>query len=249
MKKLMFPLLILLTLSACKTTDPNDPLTLLKEVDPEAINSLSPKEIKDGWTLLSDGTSFIGWHGFNMERIPDCWTIEDGAFTMNTEGGSESQDIVTDQVYSNFALYAEFKLTPGANSGIMFQVAEDTIYHYPYETGPEYQVIDDKGWPDKLENWQTCGANYAMYPPLADANLPVGEWNKAFIVVNGNHVTQFLNGVKTAEYEKYSEEWTQLRNSGKWASFPDYGKYDEGRIALQNHGTRVWFRNIKLKTL
>jgi len=249
MKKLSFLLPLLLTLAACTPPDPNDPQTLMKELNPHAINYLTAEEVDMGWVLLCDGTTFLGWHGYNMSEIPDCWVIEDSCFTMTTEGGAESQDIVTDKSYNSFALSAEFKLTPASNSGIMFQVAEDTLYHYPYETGPEYQVIDDKGWPDKLEDWQKSGANYAMYTPLADATLPVGEWNHAFIVVNGTHVIQFLNGVKTAEYVKYSEDWEQLRNSGKWASFPDYGKYDEGHIALQNHGSKVWYRNIKIKEL
>ena len=88
-----------------------------------------------------------------------------------------------------------------------------------------------------------------MYPPKAKPFKPAGEWNQAFIVINGNRVTQILNGEVVVEYEKYSDEWKKLRDSGKWANYPDYGKYDEGHISLQNHGTKVWYRNVKIKEL
>ena len=136
-----------------------------------------------------------------------------------------------------------------ANSGIIFQVAEDPKYTYAYETGPEFQVIDHENWPDTLEDLQICGANYAMYPPKVKPFKPAGEWNQLFLMVKGNKVTQILNGEIVVEYEKYSEEWMKLRNSGKWTDYPDYGKFDEGHIALQNHSTTVWYRSIKLKEL
>ncbi|MDD6209534.1 MAG: DUF1080 domain-containing protein [Bacteroidales bacterium] len=213
------------------------------------LNTLTDKEKAAGWELLFNGKNMDGWHGYNLNSIPSCWTIEDDCITMNATDGSESQDIITDKIYKNFILSLEYKMTPAANSGILFQFKEDPKYKYPYETGPEFQVIDDKGWPDTLEDWQKNGGNYAMYPPVSDANKPIGEWNQIILIVDGNHVTQYLNGEKTAEYEKYSDDWTQKRNSGKWADYPDYGKYDEGNIALQNHGTKVWYRNIKLKEL
>ena len=223
---------------------------LLSELDKTAApNTLAKKEHKAGWKLLFDGKNFKNWHGYNMKGIPDCWIVNDGAMQMTTEGGRESQDVITDKIYKNFALSLEFKLTKGANSGIIFQVAEEPKYKYPYETGPEYQVMDHENWPDKLEDWQICGANYAMYTPRVRPFKPVGEWNQVLLVVDGNFVTQVLNGEVVVEYEKYSDEWTKLRNSGKWADFPDYGIMDEGHISLQNHGTKVSYRSIKIKEL
>jgi len=212
-----------------------------------APNTLTAKEKQAGWQLLFDGATTKGWHGYNMQGIPDVWTVEGGCIAINGEGGHESQDIITDGVYRNFAFTVEYKLSKGSNSGIIFQVKEDPKYQFPYETGPEFQLIDSENWPDKLENWQINGANYAMYPPKAMPNNPVGEWNRLLLVVNGNHVTQMINGVKVVSYEKHSDEWVKLRNSGKWANYPDYGIVDEGHIALQNHGTNLWFRNIKIK--
>jgi hypothetical protein len=247
--KLMLVSLTVFTIS-CSSPVSKDPLTLYSELDRSLPpNSLGKQEAKKGWQLLFDGTTTEGWHGYNLKSFPDCWKIEDGALTMTTVGSAESQDIITNKKYRNFAFSADFMLTRAANSGIIFQVAEDTIYKFPYETGPEYQVIDQDNWPDTLQAVQTCGANYGMYPPMVKPYNPVGEWNHALIVADSNKVTQILNGQITVTYVKNSEEWLKLRNSGKWSAFPDWGKYDEGYISLQNHGTKVFYRNIKLKEL
>jgi hypothetical protein len=223
---------------------------LYTEIDKKAApNTLTSAEKKEGWQLLFDGKSTTGWHGFNMKVFPDCWAIEDASLTMNTTGSGESLDIITDKKYKNFALFLEYKLTKAANSGVIYQIEEDPKYKFPYETGPEFQVIDHQNWPDKLEDWQINGANYAMYPPLTKPFKALGEWNQLFLVVNGNNVTQILNGQVTVKYEKYSDEWKKLKESGKWTAFPDWGKYDEGHISLQNHGTKVWYRTIKIKEL
>jgi hypothetical protein len=243
-------LLIMAVLFSCGPKQPKDATGLLAEIDKnDSPNTLSQTEKKDGWQLLFDGKSTDGWHGFNLKVFPDCWTIEDGAFTMTTTGAAESLDIITNKMYRDFALSVEYKLTQAANSGIIFQIAEDPKYKFPYETGPEFQVIDHQNWPDTLESWQVNGANYAMYPPIAQPYKPLGEWNQLFLVVKGNSVTQILNGVVVVKYEKNSEEWTKLRNSGKWTAFPDWGKFDEGYISLQNHGTKVYYRSIKIKEI
>lgn len=253
MKKLIllsaFIAALMLTFS-CTETDPKDPMKLFSEIDRKADpNTVTSKEAGKGWQLLFDGQTTAGWHGYNMTTFPDCWAIEEASLTMNTTGGAESLDIVTDKEYASFALSLEYKLTKAANSGIIFQINEDTLYKFPYETGPEMQVIDQEGWDGTLEDWQSNGANYAMYPPLVKPYKPVGEWNQVLLVVDGNKVTQILNGEIVVKYEKYSEEWNKLRNSGKWTDFPDWGKFDSGHISLQNHGTKVWYRNIKLKEL
>jgi hypothetical protein len=253
MKKTLLNLVMLaVTLFAvsCSKPDPRDPLVLLGEIDKkDAPNTLSEKEKEKGWQLLFDGSTTEGWHGYNMKIFPDCWAIEDGSLTMNSQGSAEDQDIITNKMYRNFALSLEYKLTKAANSGIIFQISEDTLYKFPYETGPEFQVIDHENWPDPLQDWQINGANYAMYPPMVKPYKPVGEWNQVLLVVNGNEVTQILNDKLVVKYVKGTDDWMKLRNSGKWAAYPDWGKFDEGYISLQNHGTKVWYRSVKLKEL
>lgn len=233
-----------------ENTSATDPMTLYSEIDrTSAPNTISEKEKSKGWQLLFDGATGKGWHGYNQNGVPECWAVEDGTLTMKSTGGQEEQDLVTDKEYKRFALSLEYKLTKGANSGVLFQIKEDPKYRYAYETGPEFQVIDHENWPDRLEGWQINGCNYAMYAPMETPYKTLGEWNQLMLVVKGNDVTQILNEVVTVKYTKYSDEWTKLRNSGKWSDFPDYGKFDEGHISLQNHGTKVWYRNIMIKNL
>jgi hypothetical protein len=222
---------------------------LWAELDLSATpNTLTAKEKKAGWELLFDGKTANGWHGYNMQGIPEVWKVEDGCLIVYGVGGGEEQDVITDGIYRNFAFTVEYKLSERSNSGIIFQVKEDSKYQFPYETGPEFQLADHGDRPIREEK-HSHGANYAMYAPKARPYHPAGEWNRLLLVVNENHVTQMINGVEVVRYEKYSDEWNELRNSGKWADFPDYGKFDEGHISLQNHGTKLWFRNIKIKQL
>lgn len=213
----------------------------------QAPNTLTPAEKAAGWRLLFDGTTTTGWHVFGRDKV-EGWDIADGTLIALGKGGDHANDIVTNEDYENFELVVDWKLSPRANSGIFFNVVEQG-YDRIYATGPEYQLIDDEGWPDKLENWQRCGANYAMHPPSAHPAKPVGEWNHTRIVVKGGHVEHWLNGVKTVEYQLWTPEWETLRATGKWKDFPGYGKAKKGKIGLQDHGNKVWFRNIKVRPL
>ena len=132
------------------------------------------------------------------------WEIADGALVALAQDGGH--DIVTDDEFENFELVIDWKLSPRANSGIFFNVVEQGNKAI-YATGPEYQIIDDDGWPSRLEDWQRTGANYAMHPPLARAAKPVGEWNHTRIVVDRGHVEHWLNGAKTADYQLWTPEW------------------------------------------
>lgn len=236
---------------SCNFAQKVDIESLISELDGDStINTLTNREMESGWTLLFDGESLNGWHGYNQEIAPDCWRVEDKALKIINEGGAESAEgILTDKKYKSFALSLEFQVTKGANSGVLYHVDEDPKYTYAYETGTEFQIIDHANWPSPLEGWQICGANYAMHAPKEDLVKPLGEWNSMLLVVDGNFVTHVLNGKVIVEFEKYSDEWTDLRNSGKWSDYPDYGKFDKGFITLQNHGTKVYYKNVKIKEL
>jgi hypothetical protein len=217
-------------------------------------NTLTPAEQSAGWQLLFDGKSLAGWHGYNKQSIA-AWKIEDCALkTTGTEGnyGSDKRaDLVTDAEYTNFELAIDWKATKGGNSGVMYGVVEDPKYDAPWKTGPEYQFIDDVGFPQPLETWQKAGADYAMHLPDDAKKVlkPVGEWNTTKIVVNGQHVEHWLNGQKILEFERWTPAWQKLRDSGKWKDAPDYGKAKTGRIAIQDHGSVFWFRNVKIRKL
>ena len=219
----------------------------------EGVNVLTPAEKTGGWQLLFDGKTMGGWHGYNGQNLK-AWTIEDCALkTTGTEGnyGSDKRaDLVTDAPYTNFEISIDWKASKGGNSGIIYGVVEDAKYDAPWKTGPEYQFIDDVGFPEKLEEWQKAGADYAMHLPNDQKTLkPVGEWNNTRIVVRGPHVEHWLNGKKILEFERWTPEWQKLRDSGKWKEAPDYGLAKTGRIVLQDHGSVFWFRNVKIRTI
>ena len=219
----------------------------------EGVNVLTPAEKAAGWQLLFDGKTTGGWHGYNGKATP-AWSIDDCALkTAGTEGnyGSDKRaDLVTDREFTNFEISIDWKATKGGNSGLMYGVVEDKKYDAAWKTGPEYQFIDDVGFPEKLEPWQLAGANYAMHLPNKEKQLkPVGEWNNTKIVVNGKHVEHWLNGKKILEFERWTDEWKKLRDSGKWKEAPDYGLAKTGRIVLQDHGSVFWFRNVKVRPL
>jgi hypothetical protein len=204
------------------------------------------------WVSLFDGKTFNGWHGFNRkgEEIKN-WMIEDSSLIcLGAAKDAHGGDIVTDAPYSNFELEWDWKVTKGANSGVMYHVVEDKKYQAPYETGPEYQVIDDIGFPEKLEDWQKAGADYAMTPANDKKKLnAVGQWNSSRLIYNNGHVEHWLNGEKVVEFDRSSEAWKKQRASGKWKGYPDYASVTEGGIALQDHGNKVYFKNIKVRKL
>ena len=206
---------------------------------------------KEKWIPLFDGKSFKGWHGYNKTGAIENWAIEDGAMVcLGAAPDAHGGDIVTDIAYENFELKWEWKITKEGNSGLMYHVVEEEKYHAPYETGPEYQMIDDMGFPQKLEEWQKTGADYAMTVPNDKKKIqPVGEWNTSKIVFNKGHVEHWLNGKKIVEFQAWDAKWLKEKQEGKWKDYPDYGIAKKGLIALQDHGHKAYFKNMMIKVL
>jgi hypothetical protein len=213
-------------------------------------NFLTEEEKADGWELLFNGRNTSGWRGFQKEdlTIDEGWYAHGGTLTTSGTGGDIGGDIVTERKFSNFIFETEWRIDEGGNSGILYLVGENG-YRAVYETGPEYQLLDDQGISGQAQDWHKTAANYGMHAPQNAPVQPAGEWNTARIVVDNGHVEHWLNGEKVVEYQLWSDEWEKLVSSGKWADFPNYGRYKEGHIALQDHGSRVWFRNMKIKEL
>jgi hypothetical protein len=225
----------------------------VEEVEEEVVadNSLTEEEKSLGWMLLFDGENTDGWRAFNGDAFPEGWTVEDGSLKALGMGGDIGGDIVFGPMdFEQFELEFTWKIAPGGNSGVFYHVVEDPKYKAPYETGPEYQVIDQLGFEHPLEDWQSIASDYAMYPADVEGVVkPAGEWNVSKIIFTNETASYWLNGKKTLEFVPYSEDWMQRRNSGKWDAFPDYAISKTGLISLQDHGSEAWFKNIKIRPL
>lgn len=255
MTRLLFIFLLsLFTLTGCKT-----------------MHQQSSK----GWITLFDGTSLDGWRAYNGKSLPPGWGIVNREMTFSTKMILEkdysykgSRDIIYGaREFDNFELYVEWKIPPGGNSGIFYHIAEG--YAGIPDVAPEYQLIDDEHYtdfhditsynkslgvtihPEKLQPLQSTGADYAMYPPDNAKKVlhPAGEWNTTRIVFTEKEVQHWLNGKLIVRFVPWSAEWMQKKSNGKWSLSPDYGKYKKGFIGFQDHGSSLWFRNIKIKPL
>ena len=206
---------------------------------------------KGKWISLFDGKSLQGWHGFNKKGTVKNWDIEEGALVcLGAAKDAHGGDIVSDISFDNFELKWDWKIDKGGNSGVMYHVVEGKKYKAPYETGPEYQMIDDIDFPEKLEDWQKTGADYAMNLTNSKKKLnPVGEWNSSKIIFNNGHVEHWLNGAKIVEFTAWNATWNKEKAEGKWKDYPDYGLARKGLIALQDHGNKAYFKNILIKRL
>jgi hypothetical protein len=249
---------LLLTVCVLGVAMPPMQATVSAIQQPEArcteVNVLTPAERSAGWQLLFSGRDTVGWHGYNKQDTK-AWIIEDCSLkTSGTEGnyGSDKRaDLVTDREFTNFELSLDWKATKGGNSGVVYGVIEDPKYEAPWMTGPEYQLLDDVNFKEDVEPSQKAGSNYGMQPPDETAKRlkPVSEWNSTRIVVNGAHVEHWLNGKKILEFDRWTPEWNALRDRGKWKNYPAYGMAKTGRIALQDHGSIYWFRNVKIRPI
>ena len=214
-------------------------------------NTLTQEEISAGWALLFDGETMNGWRDYNGTGVTAPWVVENGTLTALGQGSDSTGYIVTDKQYENFELMFDWKISKGGNSGVLYHVHERSQYPTPYMTGPEFQVVDNVGFSDKLEDWQMACADYAMHPadPAKTKLKPAGQWNTSKIVFDNGHVEHWVNGEKVVEFEAWSDDWFERKNSGKWDDYPEYGLAHKGVFSLQDHGDRSWYRNIKVREL
>lgn len=212
-------------------------------------NMLSKNETDQGWKLLFDGKSLDGWRTY-QNKSSTSWSVKDGSLYCEGSASNKSDmraDLITTQQYENFELSVDWKISPKGNSGIMYHVTEE--FPAAYLSGPEYQLIDDVNFPEKLENWQKTGANYAMDTAINASPHAAGEWNNTRIIVDGTHVEHWLNNKKVVEYELWTDDWKRKKMEGKWKDASGYGMARSGYIALQDHGSEAWFRNVKIRVL
>lgn len=197
------------------------------------------------WQPLFDGRTTAGWRGWQQKTMPVGWKVVDGALTRVEKAG----DIVSLRAFGDFELEVEWKIAPKANSGIFYRVVEHPDDKEMWMEAPEYQIIDDAGYPEPLKPTQKTAANYDLQPPGRDATKPAGEWNTTRIVVDGAHVEHWLNGQQIVAYELWTDEWKRMVAQSKFKDHPHYAVAKRGAIGIQDHGDWVAFRTIRIREL
>lgn len=268
MTKTVMTVLLALSIIACKDSNETK-----EQVEEGALTQDDIQKTEAEWQFLFDGTTLEGWRGYNEDKMPPGWVIDNGELTYDTELGLEQdytggRDIIYGaEEFDNFELYLEWKLPKGGNSGIFYHIKEG--YPAPYDSAPEYQLIDDDNYAQihdltgynksvghtenlsELKPLNKTAADYAMHGPDLDKKKlnPVGEWNSSKIVFTPEKVEHWLNGEKVLSFVPWDDEWHKKKNSGKWKESPEYGNFKSGYIGLQDHASPIWFRNIKIRKL
>ena len=219
------------------------------------VNRLTAQERQQGWKLLFDGTTTQGWHKYGGAPIGSAWKVDEGALWLDPsqkegwqiKGGG---DIVTDEVFDDFHLKLEWKIAQNGNSGIMFYIHEDSaLFQWPWMTAPEMQVLDNQGHPDAKIIKHRAGDLYDLISCRQETVKPFGEWNQVEIICKKGKLEFFLNQVNVVTVQLWGEEWKKMIAASKFSKMPGFGTYQQGRIGLQDHGDKVWYRNIKIRRI
>ena len=259
MRFFVFLFLAFVGLASCNQNPPATPVQAAAPAD----NTLSEAEKAEGWKLLFDGKTITGWHKYGGAPVGKMWTVDSGAIhlaAMPQKGhwqSSDGGDILTDGDFENFELRLDWKIDTCGNSGIIYHITEDTAkYDYPWKTGPEMQVLDNNCHPDgKIEKHRASDL-YDLVKSASEPVKPALQWNSIRLVSNRGHVEHWINGVKVVDIQmlqdgKPTAEWLKLIAGSKFPKqpAPDFGLSTKGKISLQDHGNRVWYKNIKVRGL
>lgn len=212
------------------------------------------ESIGSDWISLFDGESFNGWSKYGGGDVGAAWKIQDGAIYLDASNKDNWQtgdggDIATHDEFDNFHFQVEWKIAKNGNSGIIFFVHESPEYTYPWMTGPEMQVLDNDGHPDAKIRTHRAGDLYDLIESSEETVKPLGEWNLAEIIAKEGNLELHLNGVMVVSTTMWTSEWDEMVANSKFKDMPGFGKFKKGKIALQDHGDEVWFRNIRIKRL
>ena len=220
-----------------------------------AANTLTPEEKRQGFSLLFDGKATQEWRGFNRTEMPAAgWKVEEETLTYDPVCSTceKPGDIVTKRQFENFELRLDWKISAKANSGVKYLVNESLVKTGHAGLGFEMQILDNQEHPDAklgVAGNRTAGGLYDLIPPSVEASLPVGQWNQVQLIVNGAHVEHWLNGQRVVQFERGCQMMQALISNSKYKDKPGFGEAAKGHVLLQEHGDKVWFRNIRVRTL
>lgn len=228
--------------SSMATTD-----TSATVADAASMNKLTEAEKSEGWQLLFDGQTKNGWHSYNKKGNADDWKVENGMLVLNST--KKDDDIVTDEEYENYHLMLDWNISEGGNSGIIFNVKESPEFDRTYKTGPEMQVLDNERHSDAKIPKHRAGDLYDLIACSTETVKPAGQWNTAEIIKNRDSLTLRLNGTTVVQTKMFDDNWKKMLANSKFKEWKSFGTIKKGVIALQDHGDKVMYRNIKLRKL
>lgn len=253
MKNLPFFIYIILFFIGCQGNQ--------KKSESSAEGDLkSAIEEKDaGWQSLFDGKTKNGWHVYNNKCDGSAWEVSEGALHLNPKeimvtpvpgAGDLTQavgggDLATDKEYENFHLKLDWKVGSPSNSGAMIFVKEVPGHDYPWQTGPEVQLMEQRECSDDIN---CVGDLYSLVAGPRDLEISK-DWNNLEIIANNGSLEVIMNGRQLYITTMWNDHWRALIAKTKFTYWPDFGTYKKGRIVLQDHGHEVWYRNIKIKQL
>ena len=216
-------------------------------------NTLTDAEKAEGWVLLFDGQTKNGWHVWQGKSDGSSWKVANGTLYFDTTGKKEDKmsggDLVTDSAFENYHLSLEWKISPNGNSGIVFGVKDEKKYEHTWHTGMEMQILDNDGHPDGKITKHRAGNLYDLIASTSEPVKPVGEWNKAEVKWVNGKLDLFLNGENVVSTQTGNDSWKKLVSGSKFRDMKDFSAFTDGKIALQDHGDPVWYRNIRLRKL
>lgn len=214
------------------------------------------KPIASGeWINMLANDDLSRWHNFNKPgSIGPAWSLKDGILHLDVKEKKDWQvkgggDIVFDEVFENFHLKLEWKISENGNSGIMFLVQEAAGFNYPWQTGPEMQILHNEGHPDGKIQKHRAGDLYDLISVSKETVKAPGEWNLAEVIVKNETLTFYLNGEKVVTTPLWDDSWKALIAGSKFKEMKGFGTFRSGKISLQDHGDEVWFRNVMIKKL
>ena len=247
MKKYSFALVALPLFAAIFFTQCNSSSKTMQS------NVLTNSEKKAGWKMLFNGKNTAGWHIFNKKSDGSAWKVDGDALVLDpsvkdAEGKRTGNgDLITDSEFENYELRLDWKIAACGNSGIIFNVKEDGQLQQIWHTGPEMQVLDNTCHPDAKIQKHKAGDLYDLIESNELTVKPAGEWNSIRLVVKNGHLEQWQNGKKVVETDMWTPQWKEMVANSKFKNMPLFGTIKKGHLALQDHGDKVWFRNIKIK--
>lgn len=212
-------------------------------------NRLIKKQRREGWELLFDGRTLKGWHSYRQPTAGAAWNVKENAIHLDPAAKEGRGDIVTDAMYDNYEFRFTWKIAPRGNSGVIFMVQESPEIGYTFQSGPEYQIIDNVNYPDKLDAKQMSGSLYDLIACPAEYCKPAGQWNEGAIIVDRGRIKLELNGKLAVDVTMGSKEWNDAMAPSKFASMNTFAKVQSGRIAIQDHSGEVWVKNMRIRKL